>query len=310
MNTKDKVAVCSRSFSANLILRNELLKKYSQVIFNESGNQLCGEELVSFLENTDKAIIGLESVDDNLLMQLPKLKVIGKYGVGLDKLDLVAIRRRGIRLGATSGTNSRSVAELTLAFMIMMLRHVPQCNLELRVKNWKQKVGRTLTGKVVGIVGCGHVGKDLISLLKSFNCKILINDIAPLDDYCNINQLQAVNLNQLLKDSDVVTLHIPLDETTRNLINEEEIRLMRPSSILINTARGGVVNELALKKALIDNKIAGAAFDVFEVEPPIDIELINLKNFYSTPHIGGSAAEAILSMGIAAIEGLDINTIP
>lgn len=309
MNITDKVAVCSRSFSRHPILRAELLARYANVTFNESGRQLEGADLIAFLQGHDKAITALERIDDTILAALPELKVIGKYGVGVDMIDLEAMRRHGKRLGWTSGVNRRSAAELTLAFAIVMLRHVVAGNREILAGGWRQLMGGLLTGRTVGIIGCGHIGKDLVCLLQPFQCPILVNDIRDYPDFYAEFNLQPVSKKELLECADVVTLHVPLDDSTRNMLTAERLALMKPTAILINAARGGLVDEAALKSALIEQRLAAAAFDVFAQEPPQDRELLELPNFLATPHIGGSAEEAILAMGRAAIDGLEVNGI-
>lgn len=305
MNTEDRVAVCSRSFSRNPVLREELLERYRHVTFNDEGARLEGAVLVEFLRGHTKAIVGLERVDDGLLASLPELKVVSKYGVGLDGIDQEAVTRRGRRLGWTGGVNRRSVSELALSYAIVMLRHVVAANREVLSGGWRQHVGRQLSGKVVGIIGCGHVGKDLVRLLEPFKCKILSHDIVDYHSFYAEHGVDAVPLEELLARSDVVTLHVPLDESTRGMLSASRLRLMKPDAILINTARGGLVDETALKEALREGRLLAAAFDVFAVEPPEDRELLEFPNFLVSPHIGGSAEEAILAMGRAAIDGLD-----
>ncbi len=302
---KDPVAVTSRSFSRHPILRAELLEKYERVMFNDAGKSLGGAELVAFLRGHKRAILALESLDEAVLSQLPDLEVVSKYGVGIDKLDLSAMKRFDVRLGWKGGVNKRSVAELALAFAISLLRQVPRANLEVRNQVWRQLTGNLLTGRTVGIIGCGHVGKDFIQLLRPFNCRILIHDILDLTDFAKDVGAETLSLDALLKQSDVVSLHVPLNPSTRSLINRDRLRLMKVSAVLINTARGGIVDEEALKEWLKEGKLTGAAFDVFIEEPPRDNELLALPNFLATPHIGGSAEEAILAMGRAAIAGLE-----
>ena len=305
MNIDEKIVVCSRSFSKNLVLRKALLDHYALVTFNDTGLQLEGDGLVNFLRGHTKAIVALETIDEYVLSRLPELQVISKYGVGLDTIDMEAMRRHGKRLGWTSGINRRSAAELALAFMIVMLRHVPIANRELLAGTWRQHVGSLLTGRIVGIVGCGHIGKDLVRLLQPFGCTILVNDILEYSDFYAEYGIKSVSLEALLREAELVSLHVPLNATTRDLLTKERLGLMKPTSILINAARGGLVDELALKDVLKQRKIAAAAFDVFADEPPNDKELLGLPNFLATPHIGGSAEEAILAMGKAAIEGLN-----
>lgn len=310
MNAKHKVAVTSRSFSRNPVLRAELLTRYPNVTFNDAGLTLRGDDLVAFLLGHSKAITALEQIDDYLLSRLPELKVIGKYGVGLDMIDLDAMRRHGKRLGWTGGVNRRSVSELVLSLAIALLRHVPTANREVVAGTWRQHVGGLLSGRTVGIVGCGLVGKDLVRLLQPFGCRILVNDIRHYGDFYAEHGIEAVDLEDLLARADVATLHVPLDDSTRGMLSAGRLALMKPTAILINIARGDLVDEAALKAALVQKRLAAAAFDVFNEEPPQDKELLALPNFLATPHIGGSAEEAILAMGRAAIAGLDENAIP
>ena len=310
MNRTDHVAVCSRSFSRNPILRSELLARYEHVTFNVSGRQMGGDELVAFLKGHNKAITALEKITDSILSQLPELKVIGKYGVGLDMIDMDAMRRYGKRLGWTGGINRRSVSEMVISFAVVMLRHFLPAQREVLHGIWRQHVGGLLSGRTVGIIGCGFIGKDLVTLLQPWGCTLLAHDILNFPEFYTANEVEAVSLNELLSRADVVTLHVPLDESTQNMLSAERLRLMKPHAILINAARGGLVDEAEVKAMLKSNRLAAAAFDVFNIEPPLDTELLNLPNFLVTPHIGGSAEEAILAMGRSAIDGLDVNAIP
>ncbi len=307
MNKTTKVAVCSRSFSLNSVLREELLQRYKNVTFNDIGAKLEGKVLVDFLRGHDKAITALEVIDDSVLSQLSDLTVISKYGVGLDMINMAAMQKYGIKLGWTGGVNRRSVSELVISFSIALLRHVVAANREVLAGTWRQHMGGYLSGRTVGIIGCGYIGKDLVKMLQPFDCPILVNDIVDYKDFYDQYDVKAVSIEELLAQSDIVTLHVPLDDSTRNILTAERLALMKADAILINAARGGLVDEQALKKMLQSEQLAAAAFDVFAVEPPQDQELLELSNFLVTPHIGGSAREAILAMGRAAIEGLDSN---
>jgi len=299
------LVVASRSFSKHPILRAEVLKRYPEAKFNDDGLSLSGNSLVQFLKGYEKAITALEKIDESLLSQLPELKVIGKYGVGLDMIDLNAMKRHEVKLGWTGGVNKRSVSELVISFAVALLHRTVFANAEVRNGEWYQVKGRQLSGCTVGIVGCGYVGKDLVELLKPFNCEILAHDILEFKDFYEKHGVSAVGLDDLIERSDVVTLHLPLDNSTKNIINRDRLNLLKKDAILINLARGGLIDEENLKKILQEKRIAGAALDVFEVEPPIDSSFVELENVLITPHIGGSTEEAILAMGMAAIEGLD-----
>jgi phosphoglycerate dehydrogenase-like enzyme len=303
-NKLPSLAVASRSFSKNKLLREAVIKEYPSAKFNDEGLSLSGETLIDFLDGYEKAITALEIIDDFILSRLPDLKVIGKYGVGLDMIDLYALKKYGVKIGWTGGVNKRSVSELVVSSAIALLHRSVFANMEVKNELWYQVKGRQLSECTVGIIGCGNIGKDLVKLLKPFNCKILSHDILSFKNFYQENNILSVELEELLKESDVVTLHLPLDKSTKNIINKERLQMMKSDAILINLARGGLIDEVALKKILVEKKIAGAAMDVFEIEPPIDNEFALIDNVLITPHIGGSTEEAILAMGMAAIDGL------
>ena len=310
MKSSVPIAVTSRSFCRNPLLRAELLEKYSTVRFNDEGASLSDDKLIEFCRGREKVITALERIDDRFLSELPELKVVSKYGVGTDMIDIDAMIHHGVRLGWTGGVNRRSVSELVVAFSIALLRHFGYTADEMSNGIWQNRVGGCISGRTFGIVGCGNIGKDLVRILRAFDCEILANDILDFPDFYSQYQVCPVQLEELLQTAEIVTLHVPLDESTRNLLSSERLALMKSKSILINAARGGIVDEEALKMMLQNNQLAGAAFDVFATEPPDDLELLRLPNFLCTPHIGGSSEEAILAMGRAAIEGLDKNEIP
>ncbi|MDC1425036.1 phosphoglycerate dehydrogenase [Oceanospirillaceae bacterium] len=299
------LVVASRSFSKHPILREEVLKRYPDAKFNDDGLSLSGESLVEFLSGHDKAITALEIIDESILSKLPELKVIGKYGVGLDMIDLNAMDKFNVKLGWTGGVNKRSVSELVISFAIALLHRTIFANSEVKKGKWYQVKGRQLSDCTFGIVGCGHVGKDVVKMLQPFNCKIIAYDILEFDEFYSQYNVTAVPLDELLRGSDVVTLHLPFDKSTENIINKKRLSLLKNDAVLINLSRGGLIDEESLKSLLRENKLAGAALDVFEVEPPDDFSLSEMDNVLITPHIGGSTEEAILAMGMAAIEGLE-----
>ena len=225
-------------------------------------------------------------------------------------IDMEAMRRHGKHFGWVGGVNRRSVSEMVISFAVAMLRHFPAAHREVLSGVWQQHIGRLLSGRTVGIIGCGFIGKDLVELLETWGCTLLVNDILDFPEFYARYNVTPVGLDEIMQRSDVVTLHVPLDDSTRNMINAQRLGQMKSTAILINAARGGLVDELALKTMLTEKRLAAAAFDVFAVEPPQDLELLSLPNFLVTPHIGGSAEEAIIAMGRAAIDGLDCHNVP
>jgi len=305
-----RIAVAARSFARNAALRAELSARYADVSFSDSAEILDGDALVAFLRGHDRAIIGLERVDDRILSQVPELTLISKYGVGLDGLDIEAIARRGIKLAWTGGVNRRSVSELTLAFAIALLHRVPETSVALRAGEWSKLVGRQLTGKTFGIIGCGFVGQDLVRLLAPFECRVLARDIRDYPEFFRSHHVEPVAMPQLLAASDIVSLHVPLDESTKGMIGAAELAAMRKGALLINAARGGLVDEAALAQALETGHLAGAAADVFQMEPDVHPRLRAQPAFLGTPHIGAATLEAQQAMGRAAIDGLETARIP
>ena len=317
MNTIDTVAVASRSFSKNDDLVKNLQSKYSSVILNNFGKTLQGDELVNFLMPATKAIIGIEELTEPVLDKLSKLKVISKYGVGLNNLDLKLLKKRNIRLGFTPGVNKQSVAELTLTLILIGLKKIQDNNIDIINGNWSQEKGSELYGKNIGLLGFGNIGQKLVSLLQPFNCKISFfdekkfskEDISNISSNLNFepNLIKQMSLQQVLKESDILSIHLPLNASTENIISLEELNELRSNVCIVNTARGGIVNEKDLYIFLSKNPCSYAGFDVYKEEPAINNPLFKLKNFFGTSHRSSLTNEGILSMGLAAINGLDDN---
>ncbi len=299
-----KIVVTSPSFSSNKILQNEIYKYFPNAILNLDGKRFDKRNLIDYIKDSDAIIVGLESIDKEVLEQCPNLKIVSKYGVGLNNIDLEACKKRDITIGWTGGVNKLSVAEMTLGYMLMLCRNLFITSNELKNGIWNKSGGFQLSGKKVGIIGVGHIGKEVIRLLKPFNCEILVNDIINQEEYYKENNLKEVSKEEIFKTCDIVTIHTPLDSTTDNLINKKVFETMKNSSFIINSARGGVINEDDLKYALQNNLIAGAAIDAYVEEPPTDKELLSLANLICTPHIGGNAQEAVEAMGLSAIKHL------
>lgn len=298
------IKVTSPSFSVNKVLRQELQQFFPNSVFNTDGLHLAGQPLIDYLQGADAAVVSLDPIDDALLGACPKLKIIAKYGVGLDSIDQEACRRRNVAIGWTGGVNRRSVAELALCGMLGLCRNVFYTSTRLRNGDWHKNGGVQLTGRVVGIIGVGRIGKDVARLLEPFHCTVLANDIIEQRDYYRDHGLIETTKEEIYKRADVITLHVPLTPETHNMIDAKTLSSMKHGAFLINTCRGEVIDQQALKSALKNGVIAGAVLDVYESEPPTDMELLQLPNLVCTPHIGGNAAEAVLAMGRSAISHL------
>ena len=299
-----RVVVASISFSKSIVLREELERVFPNSFFNEHGRRFSEMELVEFLKNADAVVVGIESINDAVLRQTPQLKIVSKYGVGLNNIDKESLKRRNIALGWTGGVNRRSVSELTLCFMLGLCRNVFGSGYLLKQSKWEKEGGQQLSGKTVGVVGCGNIGSDLIELLAPLKCNLLVCDILDKSEICKKYNAAQTSLENLIAKSDVVSLHVPLTSLTKKMVDRNFLVQMKPSAYLINTCRGDVMDQGALKTALMQGDIAGAALDVFSEEPPSDEEFLSLPNLMVTPHIGGNAKEAVEAMGRSAIDHL------
>lgn len=296
-----KVKVSTLAFSNNQYLVNALLEEFPDAEVNTLGIRIKDDALIDFFADADCAIVGLEPVNAEFLNKLPKLKMIAKYGVGLDNIDLEACKERKVNIGWTGGVNKRSVAEMALGFMLALSRNLYVTSNQLKQLHWNKNGGVQLTGKTIGIIGLGQIGKELVTLLKPFNCRILVNDIEDISELASLNNLISVTKDELYSQSDIISIHTPFSDSTADLINASIFAKMKSNAFLINTSRGGIVNEADLKYALETNIIAGAALDVYETEPPVNNELLALPNLICTPHTGGNSFEAVVAMGMSAI---------
>ena len=301
------IAVSSKSFAKNEYLKNKLTEEFpSANLLFTAGDQdvLPEDEFVSFAKEADYLIVGRELINQSSLSKLPKLKGIGKYGVGLDNINFADAETSGVPVEFESGVNSWEVTELTICLMVSCLRKVSIGNQKLKQGIWAKDGGTNLSGKTVGIIGCGHIGSKVAGVLKALNCKILINDILDKSEVASTHGATLASKEEIYKNADIITLHTPLTDSTRHLIDEHTLSLIKPSATIINTARGALVSENALIAALKEGRLASAGMDVYETEPLTNKDLYTLENFTGTAHIGGSSKEASNKMGEAAIRGL------
>ncbi len=282
----------------------EVLKNAGfEVLYEEYPSE---DRLVELVKDVDAIIVRSKpKVTRKVIEAAPKLKVIGRAGVGLDNIDLEAAKERGIKVVNSPAASSRSVAELAVALMFNVARKIAFADRKMREGVWakKQCMGIELESKTLGIVGFGRIGYQIAKIAKALGMNVLLYDPYPNEERAREVGGRFVDLETLLRESDVVTLHVPLVESTYHLINEERLRLMKPTAILINAARGAVVDTNALVKALKEGWIAGAGLDVFEEEPlPKDHPLTKLDNVVLTPHIGASTVEAQMRAGVQVAE--------
>ncbi len=223
-----------------------------------------------------------------------QLKVIARAGVGLDNIDVKAAEARGIKVLNAPEAPTIAVAELVLAHMLAWVRHLPRADLGMKAGRWekKQLMGSELRGKTLGIVGTGRIGRAVGYKAKAFSMNLLAYDFIQSPEFAEQTGAKYVDLDTLLRESDFVTLHIPLVPETKHVVGKRELELMRPTALLINASRGGIIDEEALAETLQTGKMAGACLDVYEREPPRDSPLLKLPNVVLTPHLGASTREA------------------
>ncbi len=299
-----KIVATSPSFSKNKNLQEKIFKYFPNAKLNIEGKKFKQDELIEYIKNAEGIIVGLDNINEDILCQCPKLKIIAKYGVGLNNINIEACKKRNITIGWTGGVNKLSVAEMALGFMLMFARNLFMASNELKSGIWNKSAGFQLSGKTIGIIGLGHTGKELVRLLKPFKCRIYANDIIDQPNYYNKNGIKNKTKEEIFRACDFVTINTPYNSTTDNMVDIDVLKSMKNSAYIINIARGGIINEVDLKFALVNNIIAGAALDAFVDEPPTDQDFLNLPNLICTPHIGGNAKEAIEKMGISAINHL------
>ena len=293
------VLVTSTSFGRyDPRLKRELEERVGKVSYNESGKPLSPAELVALLPDVDGYIAGLDTIDRAALEAAGQLQVVARYGVGTDRVDLEAARELGIVVTNTPGANAVSVAELTVAFILNLVRPVINACEQTRSGDWPRMSGLTLEGRTVGLIGLGAIGKEVAKRLHGFACRLLAYDVLPDEAFAADNYVRLVELDELLTTSDIVSLHVPVLAQTRLMVNASFLARMKERSYLINTARGELVDEQALIEAITSGHLAGAALDTFAQEPPgAENTLLCLPQVIPTPHMGSHTDGATNAMG-------------
>jgi D-3-phosphoglycerate dehydrogenase len=284
---------------ANLI--SYLENQVGEVTYNTTGKPLNSKQLQSLLPDMDGYIAGLDSIDRQAILSANKLQVIARYGVGVDAVDLATAKERGIIVTNTPGANSVSVAELAIGMMLALARSLVTANQAIRAGQWPRLNGVSLEGKTVGILGFGSIGKNVAKRLCSFGCVILAYD-PQLPEGPGEFGARLVSQDEVIKRADFLTLHCPLLESNKGMVNESFLARMKPGAYLINTARGELVDENALLLALQDGRLGGAALDVFASQPPdVNNPLLVLPQVITTPHTGAHTDNSTTAMGWGAL---------
>lgn len=290
MSFNQTVLICDQ---VDAILNNILQKNGLQVTYEP---QISPDELARKIGNYDIVVVrSRTTITKELIEKATKCKIIARVGVGLDNIDAEFAQTKNIRvINAVEGAMN-AVAELVIGLMLSLAREIPRADREVRGGKWikKELMGTELAGKYLGIVGLGNIGKRLARLARALNMNIIGFDVIPIDaEFAKEVGLMKADLDTLLQSADYVSLHVPLLDSTKNLINAQRMSTMKKTAKIINTSRGGTVDEKALYEALKAGNLGGAALDVFEKEPAIGNSLVSLPNFIATPHIGAQTKEA------------------
>lgn len=290
-----KVLITPRGFATYGLASITKMKAAGlEVHYNDTGLAYTPEEFIEFAKNADAVIVGVDKMDQALIDRCPKLKVICKFGVGTDNIDVTYAESQGIYVGRTIGSNSNAVAEHVMSLIYCESKNLWTTIRGVKNGGWEKPTGFEVREKVLGIVGFGAIGKYLAKQAVGVGMSVLVNDIFDistevLDEY----QVERVELDDLLEQSDYLSLHLPLTDYTKNMISTKELKKMKNTACLLNAARGGIVDEQALYDALVGGEIRSACFDVFSTEPPVKNEpLLTLDNFLLTSHTAARTVES------------------
>lgn len=301
--SKFKVVITTPTFAKFSDEPIEILSSANCEIITVSGAP--DPELKKIIRDADAIIVGLEKITAEIINTAQKLKIIAKHGVGVDNIDINAAKACRVIITNCPGANADAVADHTLGLMIAVSRQTVTADSQVRAGNWPKLFGIELTKKTFGVIGIGAVGKSFILRLSGFDPVILGYDMFIDNDFCSSHDINVTNIDDIVAKSDFISIHVPLTHDTYGLISRSRLQAMKSTAILINTARGGIVDEKALVEALQNGWIAGAALDVFEEEPlPIESPLRNAPNLVLTPHIGGYTREALTRTSIMAAKSV------
>ncbi len=293
------VVITARSFRRCSPEPKAILERAGCVISQVASPQpLASAAMIPLVRDADALIVGTDEVSAAVLDAAPHLKVVAKFGVGFDNIDVEAARRRGIQVTYTPGATSDAVADLAMGLILALARQIPLADTSVKTGRWDRPASVGVWRKTLGIVGLGGIGKALAKRARGFEMRILAFDTAPDITFVREHEIRMGSLDTLLREADFVSIHVPLTPQTRGLIGERQLRLMKRTAFLINAARGGLVDEDALTRVLREGAISGAALDVFVHEPPLDSPLLALPNVILTPHMAGDTPECTEGKGL------------
>jgi D-3-phosphoglycerate dehydrogenase len=281
-----------------------LVNRGIEVTHNTGPYPMDAVALSQWIGDAEAVIVGLDDLSREVYATCRQMKIIARNGVGLDNVDLAAATEHGVVVTVPLGANSTSVAELAIGLMISLVRGFVANHNRVQQGTWERVPGMELAGKTLGIIGLGRIGKKVARRAAAFGMHVIAHDIAPDYDFAREHRITFASRDDLLMASDVVSLHVPLDESTRDMLDANALSQMRPGTFLVNTARGGVVDHAALVDALDSKHLAGAALDVHPVEGVVDASLIGRSNVITTTHLGAYTHDSLLYTTQAAVQNI------
>jgi D-3-phosphoglycerate dehydrogenase / 2-oxoglutarate reductase len=273
-----------------------------EYLINPLGRKLKEEELAEMVSDFDVLIAGTEPISDRVMARASRLKLISRVGIGLDSVDLLSAERRGIKVSYTPDAPAPAVTELTLGLMLSLLRFIHVSNLQMHSGHWNRHFGRRIAEVTVGIIGTGRIGTRVLRRISAFGTpRVLVNDINPNTKLVPELKLEWVGKEDIYRNADIISLHVPMTVQTKNMIRREQLLQMKPDALLINTSRGGIINERDLAEVMRGGHLGGAAIDVFEHEP-YSGELAGIDRCLLTSHMGSMSVDCRTRMEIEATE--------
>jgi D-3-phosphoglycerate dehydrogenase / 2-oxoglutarate reductase len=273
-----------------------------EYLINPLGRKLNEKELALMVSDFDAIIAGTEKITDDVMENGKNLRLISRVGIGLDSVDLLAAKRRGVKVSYTPDAPSPAIAEFTVGLMLTMLHSVHLSNFQMHVGHWNRYFGRRIPDVTIGVIGLGRIGKRVLNLLRSFGSpKLLLNDISPNLEIDREFKVEWVTKEEIYKQADVITFHLPLTKESKNMVRKEHLKMMKPDAILINTARGGIINEDDLYDVMNEGHLSGASIDVF-VQEPYSGRLREIDRCILTAHMGSSSLDCRTRMEREATE--------
>ena len=301
-----KILITPTSFKPDIIspAMDRLRQFAASLVFNPHARPLTEDELISLLDGCDGCIAGLDPYNRRVIESANNLKVISRYGAGIDNVDIEAAKEKNIAVHNTPGANNQAVADLTFGLLLSVARKLPYLDKKTREGHWDRSVGTEVYRKTIGIMGLGMIGKAVAQRAAGFSMKILAYDPYIDSDFAKANGIIPVDFDRLVCESDIISLHMSMERGSQYIISADVMRSMKPGAIIINTARGGLIDEAAAYELLKSGHLGGLGLDVFEKEPVKSSPLFELDNVVLTPHTAARTIEATAAMAEMSVENL------